>query len=191
MTKTSAPARGERPGAGAPADIDCPASRRYLTAADLRSLDLTGRRRPVLVTLERYSFWLSGEAAGDIANRLPGIPVEQVGPIASRLIGRELVECISVFLVDAQRRVFGFAEVARGSVDSAPCSPADILRPALLAGASAVVICHNHPSGDPTASAADRGLTMRLREACALLDLALAEHLVVAGERCGAPWRGW
>jgi DNA repair protein RadC len=60
-----------------------------------------------------------------------------------------------------------------------------VLRAALLAGAAAVVVSHNHPSGDPTPSAEDRGITTRLREACALMELALADHLVVAGER----WR--
>jgi DNA repair protein RadC len=135
----------------------------------------------VLVTIERYSFRLSGGVGEDSDNRRPGVPVNDVGPIACRLIGQELVECVVVFFLDDDGSVFGFTEVARASVDSAPCRPIDVLRPALLAGAAAVVVCHNHPSGDAAPSLPDRAATWRLRDACEMMRLTLIDHLVVAG----------
>jgi DNA repair protein RadC len=56
----------------------------------------------------------------------------------------------------------------------------DVLRPLVDLGASAAILAHNHPSGDPSPSAADRELTARLVVACALVGVPLVDHLVVA-----------
>ena len=60
--------------------------------------------------------------------------------------------------------------------------PREIYRDALLAGASAVVVAHNHPSGDPTPSSDDREVTRRLAEAGETLGVDLLDHLVIAAE---------
>ncbi len=140
------------------------------------------RRSLVQVTLERFSFHLLRGPGEPDCNRLPGVPVDDVGLLATRLIGRETVECMVVFFVDAHRRVFGFTEVERGSVSALRFLPVDAIRPALWVGASAIVVCHNHPLGAPRPSDADVASTFAMAEACELMHLELVAHLVVAGD---------
>jgi len=73
--------------------------------------------------------------------------------------------------------------VAIGSVSAADPAFADIFRPAIRCGAGAMIVAHNHPSGDPTPSPEDVAFTRRLREAGTLLGIDVVDHLVVgAGE---------
>jgi len=69
----------------------------------------------------------------------------------------------------------------RGTVSRTACEPAGILRAALLCNASAVVLFHNHPSGDPSPSAEDLAFTRRLAEAGEIVGVRLVDHLIVAG----------
>lgn len=71
--------------------------------------------------------------------------------------------------------------LSQGGVAGTPAEPAMVFGPALRCGASAVILAHNHPSGDPTPSGEDRRLTRRLHEAGRLLGVPLVDHLVVAG----------
>jgi DNA repair protein RadC len=103
--------------------------------------------------------------------------------MAIQLIGRELVECILAFFLDSSRRVIGFSEIARGTLNCARLVGRDVLQSALLVGADAVVLCHNHPCGDPSPSPADEDITVTLRAACDAVGIVLLEHLVVTGER--------
>jgi len=73
--------------------------------------------------------------------------------------------------------------VAVGSVSSADPTVADVVRPAIRCGAGAMIVAHNHPSGDPAPSPEDVAFTRRLREAGTLLGIDVVDHLVVgAGE---------
>lgn len=70
--------------------------------------------------------------------------------------------------------------VAQGGLHGCALLPADVLRPAIEEAASAIVVVHNHPSGDPTPSRADRTMTLALRDACDVVGLVLVDHVVVA-----------
>nr|WP_312165581.1 DNA repair protein RadC [Brevundimonas diminuta] len=72
--------------------------------------------------------------------------------------------------------------VAHGTVDHAPVYPREVLRRALEISASALILVHNHPSGDPTPSRADIDMTRRLVEAAKVFDLEVHDHLVVGRE---------
>ena len=79
----------------------------------------------------------------------------------------------------------GCEDVSLGSVNESIAHPRDVFRPALIYSAYAVVVVHNHPSGDPSPSQADHGLTRRLREAAELLQIKLLDHVII-----GAPGEG-
>lgn len=86
-------------------------------------------------------------------------------------------------LLDARHRLLGLHVVSTGSVDQAPVHPREVFAAAIRDGAAAVVVAHNHPSGDPSPSTEDRLVTERLREAGMLLGIHLLDHLVVGAER--------
>ena len=73
----------------------------------------------------------------------------------------------------------GLFTVSVGSVDSAPVHPREALLPCLLTAATAFVVAHNHPSGDPTPSISDRGVTDRLKQAGQLVGIEMLDHLVI------------
>jgi DNA repair protein RadC len=91
-------------------------------------------------------------------------------------------ESFYLLLLDARHRVTGLRVVSVGGLDSAPVHPREVFGPAVREGAAAVVVAHNHPSGDPVPSAEDRRVTERLREAGELLGIALLDHVVVGDE---------
>lgn len=94
------------------------------------------------------------------------------------LRGLDREHCLLVTL-DTKHRLLGVATVSVGTADHTFMSPREVYRDALLAGASAVFLAHNHPSGDATPSADDRQVTRRLAQAGATLGVELLDHLVV------------
>lgn len=97
-------------------------------------------------------------------------------------LGVEPVEVFLVLLVNARNRVLGVYEAARGGLQAVYLTPRDVFAPALVANARAVLLVHNHPSGDPDFSKDDRALTARVQEAGKILGIELLDHLVVAGD---------
>jgi DNA repair protein RadC len=73
--------------------------------------------------------------------------------------------------------------ISQGSLNAAVVHPREVLRPAILASAQAVVLVHNHPSGDPEPSEDDVRLTLRMEEACGLLGIELLDHIVLGADR--------
>lgn len=73
-------------------------------------------------------------------------------------------------------------EVARGDVDGTEAGPRSACRAALRAGASSMIVAHNHPSGDPSPSAADAAVTRRLAAAGRAVDVPLNDHVVVCAD---------
>ena len=105
-------------------------------------------------------------------------PDDAFSLIAPMLVGRDREHCLLVAL-DTKHRLLSVTTVSIGSVDHTFMSPREIFREALMAGASAVFVAHNHPSGDPTPSADDRSVTRRLATAGATLGVDVLDHIVV------------
>jgi len=90
-------------------------------------------------------------------------------------------EVFAVLFLDTQHCLIEYAEMFRGTIDSASVYPRELVKEALRLNAAAVIVSHNHPSGNPEPSAADRALTQRLRDALALVDVRTLDHIIVAG----------
>lgn len=87
-------------------------------------------------------------------------------------------EVFACVFLDNRHRVICFDPVFQGTVDGASVYPREVVRRAIAHNAAAVVAAHNHPSGVAEPSAADRAITRRLRDALALIDVRLLDHLV-------------
>lgn len=103
---------------------------------------------------------------------------------ASKVLQKKDVEHFVVFALDARNRIVGKKVVSQGTVSSTMVHPRDVFRFAVKKNASAVVVAHNHPSGDPRPSPEDQELTKRLKQAGALLGIGLLDHVVVGRYRC-------
>ena len=107
-----------------------------------------------------------------------GRPEDAAGLLRPRLAGADREHCLLVSL-DTKHRLVEISTVSVGTADHTFMSPREIFRDALLSGASAIVVAHNHPSGDPTPSADDRQVTRRLAQAGATTGIELLDHLVI------------
>jgi DNA repair protein RadC len=84
-----------------------------------------------------------------------------------------------VVLLDRKNRVIGLNTVSVGSLTASLAHPREVMKPAILANAAALICGHNHPSGDPQPSEEDRVITTRLVEAGKLLGIGVLDHLIV------------
>ncbi|MGP9826116.1 JAB domain-containing protein [Ectopseudomonas khazarica] len=95
----------------------------------------------------------------------------------------DLVKEYLIAKLDAKHRLIQYVEMFRGTIDSASVYPREVVKEALRLNAAAVIFAHNHPSGNPEPSQADKVLTQRLKEALALVDVRSLDHIIVAGQR--------
>lgn len=123
----------------------------------------------------------------------PATDANTAAGILRKLLREEAVEVFGVLLLDGRHRVTGWAEVSRGTLTSSLVHPREVFGPALRMGAAAVIVAHNHPSGDPSPSLEDRAITDRLKQAGTLLGVPLLDHIIIgAGQSFEAFARnGW
>jgi DNA repair protein RadC len=97
----------------------------------------------------------------------------------------ELTEVFWMIALNAQHRVINGAPfvITRGILNSSLVHPRETYRPALVVGAAAIIVCHNHPSGDPAPSADDRAVTEQLAAAGRVLDVPLHDHIILGKGR--------
>ncbi|WP_252947830.1 RadC family protein [Oceanicola sp. 502str15] len=91
----------------------------------------------------------------------------------------ERAEVFRVLLLDRKNRLIQDKIMGRGSLVHVPVYVSEVVRAALVFDASALILCHNHPSGDPHPSDADIELTRKILEACKLMEIAVHDHLIV------------
>ena len=131
------------------------------------------------------------KAALELASRLVALGPErpQIGTPDDvvNLIGIEMAaleqEQLRTVLLDTKHRVQAIRTIYQGTVNQAQVRVAEVFRDAIRHNAVAVVVVHNHPSGDPTPSAADVALTAELAKAGALLDVEVLDHLIIGHRR--------
>jgi len=106
---------------------------------------------------------------------------ERVREYLSVKLGALDHEIFGVVLADTRHRVIEYVELFRGTIDGASVHPREVVKLALEKQAAAVILVHNHPSSVQEPSNADEAITRRLREALALVDIRVLDHLIVAG----------
>ncbi len=97
--------------------------------------------------------------------------------------GARAVEQFGIVLLDSKHRVLRTTVVASGTLNSTIVHPRDVFREAMLGAAAAIVVFHNHPSGDPSPSPDDVELTRRLRAAGVLMGIEVVDHIVLGDAR--------
>jgi DNA repair protein RadC len=93
-------------------------------------------------------------------------------------------EVFCVLLLNSRHRVIAFEELFRGTTDAAQVYTKEVLHLALAHNAPALILAHNHPSGEVEPSAADEAITRRVKEGLALVDVRVLDHIIVGDGRC-------
>jgi DNA repair protein RadC len=107
-------------------------------------------------------------------------------------LGNQEREVFAAVMLDTRHRLIDYVELFFGTIDGAEVHPREVARCALRLNAAAVIVAHNHPSGEVTPSTADRAVTVRLKQALALLDIRLLDHVIVGGrESLSMARQGW
>ena len=104
-------------------------------------------------------------------------------------MSRQTTERFRILFLDTKNTLIADEEQARGTVDHVPVYPREVVKRALELDAKAVILVHNHPSGDPTPSSADITMTRQISEACDVLGLTLHDHVII-GHGCETSFRG-
>ena len=129
----------------------------------------------------RYAVEIQPGRSGDDLPSI-GCPADVyslLGPEMSPLAQEQL----RVLLLNTKNVVVGQRVVYQGNISSAIIRPAEVLRPAVVEAARSIIVCHNHPSRDPTPSPEDVAITRELAQAGKLLDIELLDHVVIGGRR--------
>lgn len=99
------------------------------------------------------------------------------------VLARERVEQFRVLFLDTRNRLLGDEAQARGTVNHTPVYPREVVKRALELQATAIILVHNHPSGDPTPSRDDIEMTREVRQAASVLNIVLHDHVIVGNGR--------
>jgi DNA repair protein RadC len=101
----------------------------------------------------------------------------------SAALARERVEQFHVLYLDTRNRLLADEPQARGTVNHTPVYPREVVKRALELHATAIILVHNHPSGDPTPSQVDIEMTREVKAAAGVMSIALHDHIIVGNGR--------
>ena len=90
-------------------------------------------------------------------------------------------EVFSVIFLDNRHKVIAYEELFRGTIDGASVYPREVVKRALHLNTAAVILAHNHPSGNSEPSQSDERITQRLKEALQLMEIRLLDHIIIGG----------
>ena len=118
-------------------------------------------------------------AGVDVPDAAPLRTPLQIAAVLRPIMEGRLVEALVVLHLDARHRLIGYEVSAIGALNVVHVSPRDVYRSALTVGAAAIIVSHNHPSGDASPSPDDLELTRRLRAAADLIGVPMLDHIVM------------
>jgi len=136
-------------------------------AAQIKAAIELGRRLMVEAPEERPAINSPAEAAALVQYEMSGLEQEH----------------LRVILLDTRNRVLSIEEVYKGSVNSSQVHIGEVFKPAIRRNAPAIIVIHNHPSGDPTPSPDDVAVTRAILQAGKLLDIDVLDHMVIGQGR--------
>jgi DNA repair protein RadC len=144
---------------------------------DLRSVKGIGRDKAVTLVA---AFALARTMAKDLQRELPVLETPEAIVDLLREENRvRQVETFQVILLNTRRRLIRIESISQGTLDTILVHPREVFRPAIAAGAAAIILAHNHPSGDPTPSEADIKVTRDLIRAGQLLKIEVLDHIIL------------
>jgi DNA repair protein RadC len=126
-----------------------------------------------------FRICLVREPGVSLAEKPALITPAAAAPVLRQYIGEADREQFVIALLTVRHRVIGLHTVSVGCLTSSLVHPRECFKPAILAGAAALLISHNHPSGDPEPSAEDVALTRRLVSAGTLLGIEVLDHIIL------------
>lgn len=128
-------------------------------------------------------------AIGELVRRINMLGLIREGKSISsptdiaKLVMKEMVflkqEVLKLIMLDTKNNIVGIKDVFKGSLNTSIVHPREIFKEALKKSSSSIIICHNHPSGDPTPSKEDINITIRLKECGKIIGIDLLDHLIV------------
>jgi DNA repair protein RadC len=98
-------------------------------------------------------------------------------------MGRDKIEQFHLLFLDTKNQLLADEKQARGTINHTPVYPREVVKRALELNAAAIILVHNHPSGDPTPSRADIAVTQEIRDAVATVGIVLHDHLIIGNGR--------
>lgn len=104
---------------------------------------------------------------------------EDVAFLARTLIPDDEREHFGIFCLNNKNRLIAYHEVSVGTLTASLVHPREVFKPAILAGSAALVLTHNHPSGDPAPSPEDLEITKRLKECADIFGMRLLDHVII------------
>jgi DNA repair protein RadC len=141
----------------------------------------TGMMRLRELTI-RYSVKKDADGRAVTLGRRVGTTSECAAAL-SAVLSDEPSEVFAILCLSTKHRVIAYHEVSRGTLDSTLVHPREVFKAAILANAAAIVLTHNHPSGDPTPSPDDVVLTQRLVQAGQILGIDVVDHVIIGDGR--------
>ncbi len=104
---------------------------------------------------------------------------EEVAMVVRGLLPDNSREHFVALYLNSAHKVIAYSVVSTGLANSTVVHPREVFQPAIMAGATAFFVCHNHPSGDLTPSAEDQRVTRMLKEAAEIIGIKLLDHVIV------------
>ena len=139
-----------------------------------------GRQR---VTYRRVTLSLVREKGSNPYREGPLRDAGQVAGLIRSFIGNDPREHFVAVYLDGRHKIVAVHDVSIGTGNGAPVHPREVFLPAIHLAAEAIIVAHNHPSGDPTPSSEDRAVTERLQRAGELLGIQVLDHVVMGQDR--------
>jgi DNA repair protein RadC len=130
----------------------------------------------------RYSVKKDCDGQPVIVGRSLTSPRDSAAALMS-LLQEEPGEVFAIICLSTKHRVIAYHEVSRGTLDSTLVHPREVFKAALLANAAAIIVCHNHPSGDPTPTIDDADVTRRLASTGEVIGISVLDHIIVGDGR--------
>ena len=109
---------------------------------------------------------------------------DQLMAYLTAVLSRERIEQVRVLFLDNRNRLLADEAQSRGTVNHTPVYPREVAKRALELHATAVILVHNHPSGDPTPSRPDIEMTQEIKSALAALSIVIHDHIIVGNGKC-------
>jgi len=128
----------------------------------------------------KAAFTLARQMAGETRDAPPLLDTpDRVAEMLREENRMYSVECFQLVLLNTRRRLIRVERLSQGTLDTLLVHPREVFRAAIVAGAAAIVMVHNHPSGDPKPSAADIAITREIIAAADAVSVRVHDHLVI------------